>query len=119
MKKILSMVLAVAMLLSMVAVASAAEITDLKTYVTTNLEMGHFCIFMSQSATELDPLSNCYDGLLTNTPDAALVANAAKEWYSNDNGKTWTFVLNDGMTWFDYQGNYKADVTSEDWLWGL
>ena len=35
-------------------------------------------------------LSNCIDGLLTNDSHGNLVANSAKEWYSEDGGKTWT-----------------------------
>ena len=64
-------------------------------------------------------LSNCIDGLLTNDSHGNLVANSAKEWYSEDGGKTWTFILADGQTWFDKDGNYKADVVAEDWLYGL
>ena len=119
MKKLLSLVLAIAMLLSMAVTASAAEITNLNSYVTSNQEMTVFNIFYSQSATDLDPLSNCLDGLLTNDNHSVLKANMAKEWYTTDNGKTWTFVLNDGMTWYDYTGAVKADVVAEDWLWGL
>lgn len=66
MKRWLSLLLALTMLLAMASTASAAEITDLNTYETTNQEMQHFNIFYSQSKTELDVLSNCIDGLLTN-----------------------------------------------------
>ncbi|MBP3648583.1 MAG: hypothetical protein J6K73_02255 [Clostridia bacterium] len=119
MKKLLSLVLAIAMLLSMAATASAAEITNLNSYVTSNQEMAIFNIFYSQSLTDLDPLSNCLDSLLTNDNHSVLTGCAAKEWYTTDNGKSWTFVLNDGMTWYDYTGAVKADVVAEDWLWGL
>lgn len=84
MKRWLSLLLALTMLLAMASTASAAEITDLNTYETTNQEMQHFNIFYSQSKTELDVLSNCIDGLLTNDSHGNLVANSAKEWYSED-----------------------------------
>ena len=121
MKKLLSLVLALAMVLSMAAVttASAAEITDLRSYETTAREMETFNIHSSQLANDLNVLVNCIDGLLTNDAKGALIGNAAKEWYSPDGGKTWTFVLNDGMTWVDKDGNVKADVVAEDWLTGL
>ena len=90
MKRWLSLLLALTMLLAMASTASAAEITDLNTYETTNQEMQHFNIFYSQSKTELDVLSNCIDGLLTNDSHGNLVANSAKEWYSEDGGKTWS-----------------------------
>lgn len=119
MKKCLTIVLALMLTLAMVASASAGEITDLNTYQTQNFEMSHFNLFYSQSLTELDILANCVDGLLTNDDRGNLIANCAKEWSSEDGGQTWTFVLNEGMTWYDNQGNYKADVVAEDWLWGL
>ena len=121
MKKLLSLVLALAMVLSMAVVttASAAEITDLRSYETTSREMETFNIHSSQLANDLNVLVNCIDGLLTNDAKGALIGNAAKEWYSPNGGKTWTFVLNDGMTWVDKDGNVKADVVAEDWLTGL
>ena len=68
MKKLLSLVLALAMVLSMAAVttASAAEITDLRSYETTSREMETFNIHSSQLANDLNVLVNCIDGLLTN-----------------------------------------------------
>ena len=119
MKKILSLILALSMLLSMVAVASAAEITDYRTYQTAANEMETFNIHYSQGAVDLNVLTNCIDGLLTNDNYGNLIANAAKEWSSPDGGQTWIFKLNEGMQWVDYQGNPKAEVVAEDWLWGL
>ena len=119
MKKILSLILALSMMLSMVAVASATEITDYRTYQTAANEMETFNIHYSQGAVDLNVLTNCIDGLLTNDNKGNLIANAAKEWTSPDGGQTWIFTLNEGMNWVDYQGNVKAEVVAEDWLWGL
>lgn len=119
MKKLLSLVLAVAMLTSMAAVAYAAPITDYDDYQTQANEMQTFCIQHSQSAVDLNVLSNCIDGLLTNDNHGSLQPAVAKEWYSEDGGKTWTFVLRDDVTWVDYEGNYMADCYAEDFLWGL
>jgi oligopeptide transport system substrate-binding protein len=99
--------------------ASADELAELHTYETTAREMETFNYHYSQAAVDLNVLSNCFDGLLTNDPKGALVPAAAKEWSSPDGGQTWNFVLNDGMTWVDKDGNVKADVVAEDWLWGL
>ena len=119
MKKTLSIILALSMMLSMVAVASATEITDYRTYQTAANEMETFNIHYSQGAVDLNVLTNCIDGLLTNDNKGSLIANAAKEWTSPDGGLTWIFTLNEGMMWVDYQGNVKAEVVAEDWLWGL
>lgn len=72
MKKLLSLVLAVAMLVSMAAVANAAPITDFDDYQTTANEIETFCIQNSQSARDLNVLSNCIDGLLTNDNHGSL-----------------------------------------------
>ena len=120
MKKLTSVVLSAAMIASMAAIpASAGEIKDLDTYETTARELETWNVHYSQAAADLNVLCNLFDGLLTNDNHGNLVANAAKEWGTEDGGKTWTFTLNDGMTWFDKDGNYKADVTSADWVTGL
>lgn len=121
MKKMLTMLLALSMLLSMAfaSTASAAEITDWKTYQLITGEVEHWNVFASQGAVDNDVLTNCIDGLLTNDSKGALVPNAAKEWFSEDGGKTWTFKLNEGMKWTNQAGEEKADVVAADWVTGL
>ncbi len=120
MKKYLSLILVLVMILcSMSVMASADEITEFHDYQTTSNEMETFCYLYTQKSADLNVLSNCYDHLLTNDPQGALVPCAAKEYYTEDGGMTWTFKLNEGMTWVDYQGNYKADVVAQDFLTGL
>ena len=99
MKKMLSMLLVLTMLLTMgfASTASAAEITDFRTYQLITSEVEHWNILESQGAVDLDVLTNCIDGLLTNDKKGALVPNAAKEWSTEDGGLTWKFVLNDNM----------------------
>lgn len=120
MKKYLSFVLALVLVLTSIAfTASADEIKDLRAYETTNREMETWCYHYSQAAVDLNVLSNFYDHLLTNDANGALVPCVAKEWSSPDGGQTWIFKLNEGVTWVDYQGNYKADCTAQDWITGL
>ena len=120
MKKYLSFVLALVLVLTSIAfTASADEIKDLRAYETTNREMETWCYHYSQAAVDLNVLSNFYDHLLTNDANGALVPCVAKEWSSPDGGETWIFKLNEGVTWVDYQGNYKADCTAQDWVTGL
>lgn len=120
MKKYLSFVLALVLVLTSIAfTASADEIKDLRAYETTNREMETWCYHYSQAAVDLNVLSNFYDHLLTNDANGALVPCIAKEWSSPDGGQTWIFKLNEGVTWVDYQGNYKADCTAQDWITGL
>lgn len=119
MRKLLALLLAAAMLLSVAAVASAAEITDLRTYETQNRELETWNVHYSQNASDLNVLTNLFDGLLTNDNHGALIPNAAKEYSSPDGGTTWVFTINDGMKWVDKAGTVMADVTAEDWVYGL
>ena len=120
MKKYLSFVLALVLVLTSIAfTASADEIKDLREYETIAREMETWCYHYSQAAVDLNVLSNFYDHLLTNDANGALVPCVAKEWSSPDGGQTWIFKLNEGVTWVDYQGNYKADCTAQDWVTGL
>lgn len=120
MKKYLSFVLALVLVLTSIAfTASADEIKDLRAYERIAREMETWCYHYSQAAVDLNVLSNFYDHLLTNDANGALVPCVAKEWSSPDGGQTWIFKLNEGVTWVDYQGNYKADCTAQDWITGL
>ena len=119
MKKILSLVLALAMLLSVCAIASAEELTELVTYETQARELETWNIHYSQAAADLNVLTNLYDGLLTNDNHGDLKPNAAKSYESPDGGKTWVFTLNEGMTWFNKDGEVQADVKASDWATGL
>ena len=98
MKKIVSLLLLLAMLLSVCAIASAEELTELVTYETQARELETWNIHYSQAAADLNVLTNLYDGLLTNDNHGNLKPNAAKEYTSPDGGKTWVFTLNQGMT---------------------
>ena len=119
MKKLLAVVLAVVMLLSAASFASADELTNLNTYETQARELETWNIHYSQAAADLNVLCNLIDGLLTNDNHGNLKPNAAKEYFTEDGGKTWTFVLNEGMTWFNKDGEYQADVKASDWATGL
>ena len=120
MKKLLSLVLALAMLATLaVTGASAEELKNLNTYETKARELETWNIHYSQAAADLNVLCNLYDGLLTNDNHGNLKLNAAKSYESPDGGKTWIFTLNEGMTWFNKDGEYQADVVASDWATGL
>ena len=120
MKKLLSIVMAAVMLASVAAVsASAAELTSLNTYETQARELETWNIHYSQAAADLNVLCNLIDGLLTNDNHGNLKLNAAKSYESPDGGKTWVFTLNEGMTWFNKDGEVQADVVASDWATGL
>jgi len=119
MKKLLSLVLALVMLMSVASIASADELTSLNTYETKARELETWNIHYSQAAADLNILCNLIDGLLTNDNHGNLKLNAAKSYETPDGGKTWTFTLNEGMTWFNKDGEVQADVKASDWATGL
>ena len=82
MKKLLSVVLALAMLLSAVALVNADELTSLNTYETKARELETWNIHYSQAAVDLNVLCNLIDGLLTNDNHGNLKLNAAKSYES-------------------------------------
>lgn len=119
MKKLIALLLALAMTVSMMAVAGAAPITNFNDYQTQANEIETYCIQHSQGAVDLNVLSNCIDGLLTNDNHGNLTPAVAKEWTSPDGGKTWVFTLRDDASWVDFEGNYMADCVADDFLWGM
>ena len=119
MKKLLSLILALVMVLSVASIAGAEELTELNTYETQARELETWNIHYSQAAADLNILCNLIDGLLTNDNHGNLKLNAAKSYETPDGGKTWIFTLNEGMTWFDKDGEKQADVKASDWATGL
>ena len=120
MKKLLSLVLVLALLATVcVSAVSADELKNLNTYETKARELETWNIHYSQAAADLNVLCNLIDGLLTNDNHGNLKLNAAKSYESPDGGKTWVFTLNEGMTWFNKDGEVQADVVASDWATGL
>ncbi len=94
-------------------------IEDLVIYQVATSEVETWNYLYSQSAADFYCLTNLVDGLLTHNNKGELGANLATEWYTEDNGVTWTFILREDACWVDYQGNYKAALTAQDFLTGL
>lgn len=99
--------------------AHAEEITDFTDYELQSREIETFNILKTQTNMDLKVLCNLTDPLLTNDNYGRLIPNIAKEWSTEDGGKTWIFNLRDDVKWVDINGEEKADTIAEDWLWGL
>lgn len=122
MKKMISLALSMVLLLTLllqVQPIAAEEITDFLDYETQNRELETFNILYSQTDVDLNALSNCIDPLLTNDNYGQLQPCIAKEWGTEDSGKTWTFHLRDDYNWVDINGDIQAPCVAEDWLWAL
>lgn len=82
-------------------------------------ELENFFIQNTEQAKDLNVLCNAYAPLIEVDNAGHLVPAVATEWGTEDGGLTWTFKLRDGVTWVDVNGNYKADLTAQDWVTGL
>ena len=127
MKKLLKGLLAAAMALSLVGCGgssssegtSSGGLTEFHDYQTLANEMETWNILHSQSAADLNYLTNFIDGLLTNNTKGELVSNIAYDWETNEDSTVWTFHLTEGVKWVDVNGEEKGEVTAQDWITGL
>jgi oligopeptide transport system substrate-binding protein len=94
-------------------------IKDLVITKAATRELETFNILYSQRAEDGENLCNLVDGLLESNPAGELVPCIAKEWSSEDGGKTWTFNLRDDVKWVDMNGAEKAATTAQDFATGL
>ena len=99
--------------------AMADEIKDLYDYELQAREIETWNVLYSQQATDLQVLTNLYDGLLESDEYGKLAPAVAESWETEDNGITWTFHLRKGVKWVDQNGNEKGEVTAQDFLTGL
>ena len=118
MKKLLTIVLSLVLLFN-ASLAMAEQKHDLVTYETRGREVDTWNVLYSQWAASNNVLVNMVDGLMTNDNHGNMQLNAAKSYETTDDGQTWVFTLNEGMTWFDKDGEYQADVLASDWATGL
>ena len=118
-RKAAAVLTAVAMAAVSAVPAMADEIKDLYDYELQAREIETWDVLYSQQATDLQVLTNLYDGLLESDEYGKLVPAVAESWETEDNGVTWTFHLRQGVKWVDQNGNEKGEVTAQDFLTGL
>ena len=118
MKKTLSLVLAMALLLSCVSFAMADEAPDtysmIDAFNITTLDY----VYNNKSANG-DYLSNFIEGLLTQDPHGKLIPGMAKEWSCNEDGSEWTFIIRDDAVWSTNEGEEYDVVKAEDFVTGM
>lgn len=95
----------------------AEPLKDVVFYQT--IENDTFDMFYSNAANLFQISANCVDPLITHDIYGNMIPCLAESWETTDNGKTWTFHIRDDVVWVDAEGNYKADLTSEDWVTAL
>ena len=102
------------------AAAPAADaITDYVSFETANRELETWNFLYSQSASDLNVTTNCWDGLLSFDCYGKAVPAIASSWEHNEDSTVWTFHLRDNVDWCDVNGEVKSHLTSKDFLVGF
>ena len=102
------------------AAAPAADaITDYVSFETANRELETWNFLYSQSASDLNVTTNCWDGLLSFDCYGKAVPAIASSWEHNEDSTVWTFHLRDDVDWCDVNGEVKSHLTSKDFLVGF
>ena len=102
------------------AAAPAADaITDYVSFETANRELETWNFLYSQSASDLNVTTNCWDGLLSFDCYGKAAPAIASSWEHNDDSTVWTFHLRDNVDWCDVNGEVKSHLTSKDFLVGF
>ena len=102
------------------AAAPAADaITDYVSFETSNRELETWNFLYSQSASDLNVTTNCWDGLLSFDCYGKAVPAIASSWEHNEDSTVWTFHLRDDVDWVDCNGEVKEHITATDFLVGL
>ena len=118
-RKAAAVLTAVAMAAVSAAPVMADEIKDLYDYELQTREIETWNILQSQQSTDMNVLTNLYDGLVEADEYGKLTPAIAESWETEDNGITWTFHLREGVKWVDQNGNEKGEVTAQDFLTSL
>ena len=102
------------------AAAPAADaITDYVSFETANRELETWNFLYSQSASDLNVTTKCWDGLLSFDCYGKAAPAIASSWEHNEDSTVWTFHLRDDVDWVDCNGEVKAHLTSKDFLVGF
>ena len=84
------------------AAAPAADaITDYVSFETANRELETWNFLYSQSASDLNVTTNCWDGLLSFDCYGKAAPAIASSWEHNEDSTVWTFHLRDDVDWVE------------------
>lgn len=71
---------------------------------------------VSYSAVDTALSANVIDALVDYDSYGSILPGLAESWESNEDMTEWTFHLREGAGWYDWQGNFYAPVTADDWV---
>ncbi|MCR5566285.1 MAG: hypothetical protein K6F61_05500 [Clostridiales bacterium] len=117
-KKILSLVLAVALVLSCVSFAAADEAPDTFSMID-NFDITTLDYVFNNKSSNGDYTCNFIEGLLTQDSHGKLIGGMAKEWSHNEDASEWTFIIRDDAVWSTSEGEVYDNVKAEDFVTGM
>ncbi len=119
MKKLLSLVLTLALVLTCVSFA-AAEDTAPDTYsMIDSFDITTLDYVYNNKSSNGDYTCNFIEGLLTQDPHGVLIPGMAKEWSYNEDASEWTFTIRDDAVWSTSEGEEYDNVKAEDFVTGM
>ncbi len=124
MKKLIALLLALALCLSLVAcgnkeedVSAGKKVSDDTTFNTLYAsEVTTLNYLITTQNNEMSIIANVIDCLVEYDSYGAVEPALALEWTPNEDATVWTFKLREGVKWVDKDGNEKGEVTAEDFV---
>lgn len=117
--KILSLVLALALMLSCFSFAAAEETAPDTYSMIDNFDVTTLDYVYNNKSSNGDYLSNFIEGLLTQDSHGKLIPGMAKEWSHNEDASEWTFIIRDDAVWSTNEGEEYDNVKAEDFVTGM
>ena len=118
MKKTLSLVLAMALLLTCVSFAMADDAPDTYSMIDS-FDITTLDYVYNNKSSNGDYTCNFIEGLLTQDPHGKLIPGMAKEWSCNEDASEWTFIIRDDAVWSTSEGEVYDNVKAEDFVTGM
>ena len=113
MKKIVSLLLCLALLIGMTGAVAEDEVTYTTLY---SGEVTSLNYLTTGTTNEFSVAANIIDTLVERDAYGNIVPCLAETWEQSEDGLTWTFHIRKGSTWVDQTGAYYADVTAYDFV---
>lgn len=119
MKKILSLVLAIALVLGCMSFAAAEEAGTDTYKMIDNFDITTLDYVFNNKASNGDFTNNFIEGLLTQDSHGKLIPGMASEWTHNEDASEWTFTIRDDAVWSTSEGEVYDNVKAEDFVTGM
>ena len=113
MKKIVSLLLCMALLLGMTGAVAEDEVTYTTLY---SGEVTTLNYLITASTNEFGLAANLIDTLVEYDNYGQIQPSLADSWTISEDGLTYTFHIREGATWVKADGTYYADVTADDFV---